>query len=593
VKQHRSLVRLAAAGLLVAVVSVGVPGSAAAAPNRQAAGGGSATSSTADLRELASSPGMPPQTSAKPNREQDRGGAALPARPTVGRRPNLAAAQPGAPVQPLAPAVVTNFDGISEATGCGTCEPPDPNAATSGSEIVELVNIFMQVTDNSGNVRCGINLKTLLGTTDGLTDPRVQYDNVNGRFSLAVTVDPVPAGATPAMWVAATFGADACGSWHLYRLTFQGNAYPAGTFLDFPMFGQDQNALLVSTRNFTHPGINFTVFGLPKPTIYAGATVSFNSFFVASLTAPVTNAGQPMISSPFSYFLAAVPGTGYRLYRLTNSGGPGATLTLQATISASFSAPTRRANQPGTTATLDPSDGNILTSPFYDGANIWFAHDVDLVGFPTIRYGRVTVSNNTVATAFAFHSSTSDDFNPSLGLGINPAGGEYVYVNWAYTDTPRGVATSVTVDSVPPFGGLPNLIATGTVLVNGSITGQDRFGDFSTVTVDPTVPAGSCAVATQQYFAPGGSWRTRVARLGSCQVPVFVAVPDVTGDFPDEAASVLVAAGLTVRQFIGTTDCNHLGEVSRTDPRAGAVVTVGSAVDVFIGQEPPPPAVCP
>src|SRR5262249_56214208 len=86
--------------------------------------------------------------------------------------------------------------------------------------------------------------------------------------------------------------------------------------------GQETNALLVSTRTLTPTGRNFTVFGLPKATIYAGSPVSFSTFNVASLTAPVTNAGQPMISSPVSFFLAAVPGTGYRLFRLTNGAGP-------------------------------------------------------------------------------------------------------------------------------------------------------------------------------------------------------------------------------------------------------------------------------
>ena len=96
-----------------------------------------------------------------------------------------------------------------------------------------------------------------------------------------------------------------------------------------------------------------------------------NTFQVDSLTAPVINAGQPMIASPVSFFLAAVPGTGYKLYQLTNSGGPGASLT-KTTISEPFSKPPRRVNQPGTTATLDPSDGNIIDSPYFDGTFIWF-----------------------------------------------------------------------------------------------------------------------------------------------------------------------------------------------------------------------------
>jgi hypothetical protein len=44
------------------------------------------------------------------------------------------------------------------------------------------------------------------------------------------------------------------------------------------------------------------VYGLPKATIYAGSPVNFSTFNVPSLTAPVTNAGRPMISSPVSFF---------------------------------------------------------------------------------------------------------------------------------------------------------------------------------------------------------------------------------------------------------------------------------------------------
>ena len=56
--------------------------------------------------------------------------------------------------------------------------------------------------------------------------------------------------------------------------------------------------------------------------------------------------------------------------------------------------------------------------------------------------------------AVAFRSGTSDDFN-------NPGGGAFIFVNWAFTDTPNNFATSNTVDMVPPGGGVPNLIGTG------------------------------------------------------------------------------------------------------------------------------------
>jgi hypothetical protein len=368
-----------------------------------------------------------------------------------------------------------------------------------------------------------VTLNRLLRTTDSLTDPRVQFDNVNQRFSLSVTVSSVSASSTPALWVATSQSEDPCGSWFLYRLTFHGDFYPTGTMLDFPMLGQDTNALLISIRTclrdkncLAADGAIFTIFGLPKSIVYSGAHVEFDSFQVDSLTAPTINAGQPMIVSPVSCFLAAVPGTGYKLYRLTNSGGSGATLT-KTTIADPFSKPSRSVNQPGTTATLDPSDGNILASPYFDGTFIWFTHGGDDDGFPTVRYGALDTSNNTVVTTWAFHSGSSDDFNPSLAVGISPRG-ETVFLNWAFTDTSAGTATSAVFASGDASQPLVSLAGSGTIYASGGTSTQSRFGDFSAVSVDPSVSG--CAFATQQYFAADGSWKTRIAPIGRCETAV-------------------------------------------------------------------------
>ncbi len=58
-----------------------------------------------------------------------------------------------------------------------------------------------------------------------------------------------------------------------------------------------------------------------------------------------------------------------------------------------------------------------------------------------------------MATTWAFHSGSSDDFNPSLAVGITSQK-ETVYLNWAF--------------------------------------------------------------AAQQYFASDGSWKTRITPIGTC-----------------------------------------------------------------------------
>jgi hypothetical protein len=492
-----------------------------AAPTR-AAGVGTATARTVNARSIAAT--APTQNTPALTRHH---AAPLPIRASgTGRKPSPAAIQPSATgpnrfgstlaAPALAPAVVANFDGITQASGCGGCQPPDVNAAIGATQIVEAVNLRFQVTNKTGGVLCSFALATFLGTSDSLSDPRVMYDNINARYIFVLTVIPASGTAAPALWLGATTSSDACGSWFIYRPTFSGGSFPAGTLLDYPILGQDRNAMLIGTDNFTPSSENFTVFGVPKSAIYAGAGFSFSAFNTASLCAPVSNGGIPMIATTFSYFLCSVPGTGYRLYRLTNSGGAGATLTLQATISSTFTAPTRQINQPGTTVTLDPLDGRIVWSPVNDGNFIWFAHGIDLGGFPAVRYGAISISANTATVAVAYRSGTSDDFNPSIGVGNSPSGGNYIYVNWAYTDTANNIATSDTVDSVAPGAGVPNLIGTGAVIVTGSATSEFRFGDYSSVAIDPTNANGSCALAAQQYFATGGAWRTRLARIGTC-----------------------------------------------------------------------------
>jgi hypothetical protein len=247
----RSLL-LGGVGCLAIAVLVDVARPAAAAKARRAGGVGTATASVVNFSEAARSPDARTAPPANPRIEEfyRRTRPVRPSRPTSGARevpPTAAAPQ-------VAPTVSSNFDGISEAA-CGTCGvPPDPNAATSGTEIVEVVNTFIQVTDATGAIKCGggVTLNRLLRSTDSLTDPRVQFDNVHQRFSLAVTVAPASKTATPAMWVAASDSADACGTWRVYRLTFSGSPFPAGTFLDFPMLGQDTNALLIFDQE-PHP----------------------------------------------------------------------------------------------------------------------------------------------------------------------------------------------------------------------------------------------------------------------------------------------------------------------------------------------------
>jgi PASTA domain-containing protein len=486
-------------------------------------------------------------------------------------------------------ALVSNFDGITEDTSTCACQPSDVNAATSGPQVVEIVNTFLQVYGSGGGALCtGTSLNAFLGSTDDLGDPRVQYDNVNGVFLLSVAVFPTSSSAAPALYLGASTTGDACGSWIIYRLTFSGGPFTPGTTLDYPVLGQDRRAFLFGTTLFAFGGLSpsgFSVFAVSKADVFRGAAVSFPAFNVASASAPVSNGGTPMIDSTASYFLGSVPGTGYRLYQMLGSGSSSPSVSLLSTVGSSFVAP-QPAPQPGTTVRLDALDGRIEWSPVYDGTRIWFANGAGLTGFPTtVRFGFVTPANGGIVVGQAFHNSGTADFNPSIGVGTNPDGTETVFVNWAYTDAARGIATSAAVKSFSySGGGLPSRLGDDETLVSGGTTTlESRFGDYSSVAVDPTVADGSCALVAQQYFV-NELWSTRLARVcGPTPVNTTV-VPNVLSLPESDATSLITAAGLVVGTVSKDFRCIDPGNVLVQNPSGGVVVLLGSTVNITVSQ---------
>jgi hypothetical protein len=70
------------------------------------------------------------------------------------------------------------------------------------------------------------------------------------------------------------------------------------------------------------------------------------------------------------------------------------------------------------------------------------------------------------------------------------------------------------ISRVPPS-------AVSDLLTGSSTSTNTRFGDFSSLEVDPSAassscPAGRTAVLAQQYFNSSGNWVTRIARASFC-----------------------------------------------------------------------------
>lgn len=429
----------------------------------------------------------------------------LPSRPTTGSKP--------VPNSAASPLVLTHakFNGIGLATADCGCQPPDVNAAVGPNNIVESVNLEYAVYNKTGTLLGRTSLNSFFGTGDGLSDPRVLYDSTWNRWTLTLTDT-----SSPSLWMAFSQSGDPQGGWWIYHVGFP---FAAGSIVDYPMTGMDDTSITMTSNNFDPSSsyLNSTAFTFPKARVYNGFGWGASLFGVNYNTAPAVVAGIPTQQTSVQYLLSPDDANNLMyVYKITNRA-ENPVLTFKGSIAYNWAAPPRRVNQPGTTQTLDPLDGRIDWQPVQWNGNVWFAHGSAVGSFPAVNWGFVNTANMSIHFSTAFHSATSDDFNPSLGVAINPNTNvvDTIYLNWAYTDTPNSIPTTdvaASTNGVAHVAGAPF----GPV---GSSTSEFRFGDYSSVAINPVVDAGcsfigSNAVVANEYFDASGNWATRIADVG-------------------------------------------------------------------------------
>ncbi len=466
-------------------------------------------------------PSSPATQSGRPNGPQLVGGSLLSLRTATATHAATSMVTGTTAAPAASPAI--GIRGVTQGnTGCSTCTTPDVTAALNATQIAEAVNLQLQVYNKSGTSLCGVGLSSLLGAYTALSGPRIQYDANKKRFSLLIDSVPSSSGDVAIQYLATSQGDDACGAWWVYSIVFPiSTTYPLGALLDYPYLGQDSVSILSSTNNFSFGGsyLGSAAYAMPKAIAYTGAAFNITTYPVAFSTAPVTVGSLSVPATASTYWLAAVPGTGYDLYTMPTS--PAGAITLKSVVHASFSAPSRRVAQPGTSQTLDPGDGRIGSAAVQDPNYVWFAHDIDDGGLPTVQYGAISIPSGQAFTALAYHGGSSYDFNPSIAVTPASGGTDYIWLNWAYTEPSAGVAASDTVAGVAAGDGVPDEVGNDLTVVTGSPTASNStFGRYSSSSIDPSgtssCPAGLTALTAQQFFTSAGLWTTQLARTTFC-----------------------------------------------------------------------------
>jgi hypothetical protein len=474
--------------------------------------------------------------------------------------------------------------------------PPDVGGAVGPSRILEGLNNNYRVLDKATGAmistvgtatfwNAAVSNKTLL---NGLTDPRTVYDPYNNRWIVAMQT--VASSADILIGVSAT--SDPAGAWFLY-------SFNTGVQIDFPNLGFNKNWIVVAINRYSaggafQRGITLVV-DYPQARTGTGVGTIFTqasgSHFCSApcLTYSATSDTEYLVthlSSPgATYTLDRITGTpSAPVYTaggaLTRSGGgwaqPSGNLLPQ-------SAPVAGASACGATpCPLETQDSQVRSGPVFRGGDIWYAQTVGLPSVSLthtgVQWTRITtpgggfVDGGRIEDAGAT-STNGGKWYAFAHLAVNAAGDMMLgFSQFSSAQHPAaGYAMRLTGDA-PGTLRDPIITHAGDDYYHktfSTVTGRNRWGDFSSVAVDPDDVT---LWSLQQYAksrtstddgntgANGSKWGTWWAAVGTVLPTVTIAPgPSVaegnSGTTPvGFTVNLSAASAQTVTVFYQTSD---------------------------------------
>ena len=497
-----------------------------------------------------------------------------------------AAAIEAAAIAAAAPAPVIGFEGLDR-ENWGNGSPPDTNGDVGPNHYIQSVNTSVGIYDKATGARItAFTFNTLMSQgnfgnlcdTDNFGDPVVLYDTFEDRWVLtdfAFKLDANdnvinPPGAFQCFAVSKTSDPVA-GGWNFYSIN------TTGGLGDYPKFGIWPDGLYMTTSMFDYAASggfqNPRAYAFNKAQMYAGAptvqVVSFNlpadDFTVLPSNARLQT-GTPPAGTP-NYYVSTwkfLNGLSVYKFHVDWNSIPLSTFSDETVPLAATSWPNANvanAPQPGTTTLLDTLPIRAMMQNQYTNIggveSLWNTHTVrraTTTGFAAPRWYQLTVNGGAISSSILQAATWDPDganvmhrFIPSLA--VDRAGNMALgYSTSSSTAFPSiKYAGRLATDPANTFSQTEQTMFAGTA----SQTGTSRWGDYSTMTIDPD---GCTFWFTTQYANPASQtsdkrWKTRI---GSFRFPQCIA----TGN------------GGTIS---GTVTANPGGA-----PLSGATVSLGS-----------------
>ena len=372
-----------------------------------------------------------------------------------------------------------------------------------------VTNVNIGVYDKAGcTTVSNVGLKTLFGsfgipTTQTLFDPRVLYDRSVGRF--LVTVESSDESNTDQYQYFAVSKDSTASTWWVYRSTLsKGTSFfckkAANSFWDYPSAGKNAKRWFITANDFPVSG-NATgaILVIDKTPSLSGTAPGVSCFnnLPSNIAPPIVLDGttsQSVFLYPRSTFI------GRYNHAAGATVGADTLLAGASYLITSWSAPPD-AVQPNLQK-LDSLDGRFQSASIQSRDRIWNIHTVASGTRPLIRWYRLQKSLSTVLSTVTFQSTaTSHLFNPSFvtnsGIDGSPA-----FITASRTEPSTTCTAASCRAAMITFSGpnnssadwLQSLAGTSTanfatagdnVSCNNSSRGSCRWGDYSSITVDP------------------------------------------------------------------------------------------------------------
>ena len=434
---------------------------------------------------------------------------------------------------------VTSFDGIGQGALGFTpnAAPPDTNGAVGATQFVQWVNESFAVFSKAGALLAGPTAGNTLFSALGAThpcavhndgDPIAQYDKAANRWVL--TQFSVTSGPTQGFWqcVAVSQTSDATGAYNVYAFN-----YGTVQFNDYPKLGVWNNSYLV-TYNIFNNGNTFAgskLCAMDRASMIAGAAATqicfqLSNAFGGVLPSDIDGTTAPPAGSP-AYFLNFGTNS-LNVWQLSNLNFTNGTATLSGPTNvpvAAFAAACGGGTcipQLGTNQQLDSLADRLMYRLAYrnfgDHEALVVNHSVTAGTSTGVRWYEIR-SPGTTPTVFQQGTFAPDSSFRWMGSAAMDHSGN-IAVGYSVSSTALNPAIRFTGRApADPLGtlGTELNIQTGT---GSQLTGLSRWGDYSSISVDPT---DDCTFwYTTEYLKANGTfnWSTRIAnfKFAGCSI---------------------------------------------------------------------------